>query len=90
MSFWRGLHFSRHQRPNLDVDIATRSTARAARDFFKDFDVFAPEISKFSLARRGLCSEWARATANVGTFVGCGRPRQLLETHVPLIRRSLA
>ena len=30
------------------------SLARAARDFFKDFDVLAPEISKFLLARRGL------------------------------------
>ena len=28
--------------------------ARAARDFFKDFDVLAPEISEFFLARRGL------------------------------------
>ena len=28
--------------------------ARAARDFFKDFDVLAPEISKKVLARRGL------------------------------------
>ena len=44
--------------------------ARAARDFFKDFDVLAPEISIFFLARRGLG----------GKGVGGGsQPLQLLE-----------
>ena len=50
-----------------------RSMARAARDFFKDFDVLAPEISKFLLARRGLgglwCREWPGDRATVGTNV---------------------
>ena len=36
--------------------------ARAARDFFKEFDVLAPEISEIFLARRGL-GRWG---------VGCG------------------
>ena len=34
--------------------VVGRYMARAARDFFKDFDVLAPEILKFLLARRGL------------------------------------
>ena len=63
--------------------------ARAARDFFNDFDVLAPEISKFLLTPGVEGGGWHRATATVGTIVGCGAPLQLLETHVPLIRRPL-
>ena len=67
-----------------------RSMARAARDFFNDFDVLAPEISKFLLTPGVEGGGWLRATAIVGTIVACGLLLQLLEQHVPLIRQSLA
>ena len=63
--------------------------ARAARDFFNDFDVLAPEISKILLTPGVEGGGWLRATAIVGTIVACGLLLQLLEQHVPLIRRSL-
>ena len=65
--FGRGLHFSGYQRPNLDFDIVTGFMAHAALDFFKDFDVLGPEISKFLLARRGL------GECGVGGRVGTGQ-----------------
>ena len=55
------------------MDIVTGSMVGAARDFFKDFGVLAPEISFFSLARRGL------GPGGVGGGLGAG---QMLETNV--------
>ena len=63
--------------------------ARAARDFFNDFDVLAPEFSKFLLTPGVEGGGWLRATAIVGTIVACGLLLQLLEQHVPLVRQSL-
>ena len=71
-SFWQGLLFSRYQRPNLDFDIVTGSMARAARDFFKDFYVLAPEISKKAGPQgpgRVEGGAWPGARAIVGTIV---------------------
>ena len=45
-SFWRGLHFLRFEEPNRDIGRFRRDLARAARDFFKDFDVLVPKIHK--------------------------------------------
>ena len=66
-----------------------RSMARAARDFFNDFDVLAPEISKFLLTPGVEGGGWLRARANVGTNVGCGLLGQMLENIVPQIWQSL-
>ena len=53
--------------------------AHAARDFFKDFDVLGPEISKFLLVRRGL------GECGVGGGVGTG---QMLEHMLKLTARA--
>ena len=45
-SFWRGLHFLRSQGRILILVGFGVILARAARDFFKDFDVLAPKIQK--------------------------------------------
>ena len=46
--------------------------ARAARDFFKDFDILAPEISKFFLSHRGLGGwEWAVAQGHCNCWNKC-------------------
>ena len=47
-SFWQGLHF-----PDFIVNVTVLG-ARAARDFFKDFGIQAPENPKFSPACRGM------------------------------------
>ena len=71
-SFWRDLHFFRYQRPNLKCALLRRSMARAARDFFKDFDILAPEISNFFLTHRGLGGwEWAVAQGHCNCWNKC-------------------
>ena len=54
-SFWRGLHFFPLSSAKISIFAGHggRLGARSAR-FFKDLGFWAPEISKFLLARRGL------------------------------------
>ena len=56
-SFWRGLHFLRWQGPNPDIGRVWCGSWCAQRAIFQGFWLWASEISKFSLVRRGI---WPR------------------------------
>ena len=58
-SFWRGLHFSvASQRLKSRFSMVHRSSfERAQRDFFKHFDVLAPQNPKFRSPAGAVCED---------------------------------
>jgi hypothetical protein len=61
-----GFSLSRCQGPTPDFIVhVTVSLARAARDFFKDFGIQAPENPKFSLACMRM-KAWHRPGPQIG------------------------
>ena len=82
-SFWQGLHFPvvshgpTQLRFHSQQDDCPWRFARAARDFFKDFGVQAPENPHISLACKGMKAWYLRSGSFLSPWRGSRRSKIL-------------